>query len=60
MRRRLDRLLMMVWAVSGVAPAPVTAPVVVVMTGCPSPSSNLAWEVLVRWLDSVSSGGNGG
>jgi hypothetical protein len=39
-RRRHGQLLMMVWAVSSVAQAPLTALVAVVMTGGPSLGSN--------------------
>jgi hypothetical protein len=35
------------------------APVVVVMMGGPTPSSNLTWDALVRWVDDASSGGYG-
>jgi hypothetical protein len=57
MGRRLSRFLKMAGAAYSVAPAPMAVPAVVVtMGGCP-PSSNLTREALIRWVDSVSSGG---
>jgi hypothetical protein len=56
---QFGRWWVMVMAVSGEALTPRTASVVAVMIGGPPPSNNSTREVLVRWVDDVSSSGNG-
>jgi hypothetical protein len=57
---RFGRQWVTVTVVFSEAPAPGMTPTVVVMTGGPPPSSNSARETLVRWVDNMSLGGNGG
>jgi hypothetical protein len=56
---RFDRYLATLRVASSETLVPVMAPVAVVMTGCPPPSNNSAWEVLVWWVDGASTSGNG-
>jgi hypothetical protein len=60
MGRHLGWFLKMMGVASGVALAPVTVLVIVVMTGGPPSRGGLTREALIQRANSVSSGGSGG
>jgi hypothetical protein len=60
MGRQLSWFLMMLGAASGVALALMMVPAAVVTTGSPPLSNSLTRDALIRRVDGMSLGGNGG